>query len=365
MLLLFAAALLSGCSGGARASTWTGLVIDDGVVYVADLTHVRAFDAESGAQVWTFPRDESGGGPFYTATIQPGEALFVTSEEKASGLFSFAQARNVLRALTIDPNDPDGRRELWAFDAAEGTYVSGGAVSDNLLVIGNGDGNVYALNTESGAMVWTFTTENRIWAKPLVVSDTVYVSSLDHHLYALDVENGRPRWEQPFQAGGAIAGQPLVYDGLLYVGAFDNKVYALQQEDGTVVWEAEGQNWFWGTPTTDGSAVYAADVNGNVYAWDAATGSLVWDEHVDDLVHIGPALSQDHHILVVAGSDGSLYGLDTSDGVVLWEQPGEGEIASMVIDGDYVYISRIASSDSVQAFYAENGRNLWTFSSDS
>ncbi len=360
LLLLIAVSALSGCSGGARATAWTSLVVNDGVVYVADMEQVRALDAESGQVLWDFPNDS--GGPFYTVTLLPDEALFVTSREKVGGGF-FAQPQGVLRALSVAANESEGRRVLWPFTGAEGDYVGGGAVGNGILVIGNGDGKVYAFNVENGSPAWDqpFATGDRVWATPLIISDTVYVASLDHRLYALDLETGTERWERPFEAGGAMADRPLAFGDCLYIGAFDHKLYAIRQEDGAVVWEFEGANWFWGTPATDGTFIYAADVDGNVYAVDAETGERQWQEQVGELVRLGPLLNQDGDILLVAGNYGTLYALDTSDGFGLWSEPGEGQLASIVVSGELIYVTRILATERVQAFYVENGRHLWTF----
>jgi outer membrane protein assembly factor BamB len=336
-------------------------VVDDGIAYVADLEQVRALDSESGAVLWSFPDQPNtrAYGPFYTVALLPDEALYVTSVEKLSGGF-FAQPQGVLRALSVVPDEPEGRRELWRFTEASGDYVGGGAAAGGILVIGNGDGSVYALDAGNGALLWQFATGGRVWARPLITSDVVYVSSLDHSLYAFDLESGQLRWE--FAAAGALASPPLLAHGRLYVGSFDHKVYALDPEDGDVVWAFEGRNWIWGTPAADDSRVYAADVDGNVYAVDAETGNPVWEAQVPDLVHLGPQLSQEGDMLLLAGNEGNLYGLDTSDGVVLWTKPGDGQLASLVVQGEFVYVSRIFAEERVQAFYAENGRNLWTFS---
>ncbi len=356
---LVAVAALTGCRGGVRAAAWTDLIIEDDVVYVADLEQVRALDVESGAVLWSFPNEPNAGsyGPFYTLALAPDEALFVTSEEKLRGGF-FAQPEGVLRALSLVPEEPEGRRELWNFTEAGGDYVGGGAASDGIVIFGNGDGTVYALDVDNGALAWEFATEGRVWATPLIVDGTVYVASLDHTLYALDLQTGAEQWR--FTAEGALAERPLVLDGRLYIGSFDHTLYAI--EDGESVWELEGQNWFWGTPTTDGTNIYAVDVDGNVYAADAETGDPVWDSQVNDLVHLGPVVTEDGHMVIVASNDGAIYGLDTSDGVVLWSKPGDGQIASLTIEGEYIYVTRINAEERVQAFYAENGRNFWAFS---
>jgi outer membrane protein assembly factor BamB len=355
VLLLFVAGALGGCAGGTRATTWTSLTVVDDVVYAADLEQVHALDAATSEVLWSFPAEPDARqyGPFYTVTILEGETLFVTSYERTGGGF-FAQSRGMLRALSVE----DGRLS-WEFTEAGGEFVAAGAVGDGILTIGNSDGNVYAFDVEDGSRIWTFPTTGRVWATPLVISDTVYVPSLDHNLYALDLTTGQERWR--FGAEGAMAGQPLAMDGRLYIGAFDHELYALRREDGAVEWGFEGTNWFWGTPATDGSHIYAADVDGNVYALDTETGSEVWRSELDQPVRLGPVLSQDGKILLVASDAGKLYGLDTVDGFMLWNQPGEGQLASVTAGGEVAYVSRIFAEQHIEALYIENGRSLWVY----
>ena len=53
----------------------------------------------------------------------------------------------------------------------------------------------------------------------------VYVGSYDHHVYALDAENGRPVWH--YKTGGQVSSSPAVTDGVVYIGSNDGYVYAL------------------------------------------------------------------------------------------------------------------------------------------
>jgi len=349
--------VLSGCSGGVRPTNWTTLAVGEEAVYVADLEHVRALDVDSGAELWRYPEDR--GGPFYTVTLLPGKALFVTSQERVGGGL-FAQPQGVLRALEID-----GSRVLWEFTEAKGEYVAPGSVGEDILVIGNGDGNVYALNVTDGSSAWAqpFHTGSRVWAAPLILSDTVYIASLDHNLYALDLQTGRERWR--FTAEGAMVGPPLARDDRLYIGAFDGRLYAIRREDGALVWTAsfdDGQRWVWGSPATDGASIFAADVEGTAYAVDVETGAERWRRTLQEPVRLGLAFDPEGGLLLAAGNAGTLYALDPTDGHIRWSQPGNGQIGSMILRGDRVYISRIYADEHVQAIRVEDGQVQWAFS---
>lgn len=343
-LFLLAAVTLSGCRGRSRTETWTGLVVSDGVVYAADVDQVRAFDADSGASLWNFPGESGEYGSFYQIAFQPGEMLFVTSQEQGGGGL-FAQPQGMLRAISID-----GDRVVWEFTDTRDQYAAHGAVANGILVIGNGDGNVYGINTEDGSAAWTFETGDRVWAPPLILSDTVYIASMDHHLYALDLATGAEVWGEPFEADGAMTAQPLDLGDRLCIGAFDSVLYTLDREDGSVDWRFEGENWFWGTPASDGETVYAVDVDGVVYAVDAESGSEEWRETLVEVTRAGPVLGPDEEMLLVGTNAGSIYGLDTEDGEVLWVEEGEGYLGSMIVIEDTLYVSRIYGDQHVQAY---------------
>lgn len=354
--LALLAVLLAGCSGGVHATSWTTLLLHDGTLYVADLEQVRALDAETGQETWAFPAtpDLRQYGPFYTVTLLNDELLLVTSYERIGGGF-FARSQAVLRALSLN----SGRLAWPQPFTADGEFIAPGTAGDGIFVIGNSDGNVYGLRIDDGTPVWQYPTRGRVWATPLILSDTVYIASLDHRLYALDLQTGALRWQ--FQAGSAMVDRPLVLTDTLYIGSFDHNLYALRLTDGTEIWRFTGTNWFWGTPASDGSRLYAADVDGNVYALDAATGQEIWRSRVQGTVRLGPALSPDGRRLLIASENGTLFGLDTADSFVLWQQAGQGQLGSMTIGGERVYVTRINASQRVQVFYVENGRPVWSY----
>lgn len=349
--------VVSGCAGGgaARPTSWTGLVAVGDVLYVADLQQVQALNPADGESLWAFPADpkEENRGVFQATPAVDEEHVIVASQVPATGFFS--QAKHVVWAL-----DRDTGNLLWHFDGAAGPYVEGGAVGGGLFVIGCSDGNVYALDVQSGTLKWVFETRHRVWATPLVVSDTVYVGSMDHHLYALNLSDGTVRWD--FEADGAFASAPVLRDGTLYVGAFDDRFYAIDADSGDERWHFDSENWFWGSPALYDDVVYMVDVNGNAYAVDAETGEQVWHQSLGVKVRAGPAVAGDGSRLFVGSEDGTLYALDAVDGFVMWPSESEGQMLSTpVVDGSVVYELLINGSYRLRALHVDNGREMWAY----
>ena len=346
---------VSGCAGGVRATSWTGLTAVGERLYAADLEQVVALNAADGQVLWAFSGDAR---EFFYVTPAVGEGhVLVASQMPASGFFS--QPTNTVWAL-----NPDTGVELWHFDGAKGQYVEGGAIGEGIAVIGNSDGNIYALDLESGGRLWTFETGHRVWGAPLIVEEIVYIGSMDRHLYALDLSTGQERWS--FGAGGAFASTPALQDGTLYMGAFDDRLYAIDAQTGAERWHFVGDNWFWGSPATDGDVVYIADVNGSVYAVGAETGEQVWMRSLGEPVRAGVALAEDGSKLFVGSQDGTLYALDTTNGLVLWPgmsaEKSEGQVLSTpVVNGTMVYEMQVFGSHRIRALHVDNGRDIWTY----
>ena len=70
---------------------------------------------------------------------------------------------------------------------------------------------------------------------PVVAGETLYFgSSADDRVYALDTRTGAIRWT--FQTEGPVRLAPTIADGKVYFGSDDGSVYALAASDGRLVW---------------------------------------------------------------------------------------------------------------------------------
>ncbi|MCP4453717.1 MAG: PQQ-like beta-propeller repeat protein, partial [Planctomycetes bacterium] len=70
---------------------------------------------------------------------------------------------------------------------------------------------------------------------PIVAAGKLFVGSVDTHtLYALDAQTGRVLWS--YTTGARIDSPPTYYKGLALLGSADGYVYALRAEDGVLAW---------------------------------------------------------------------------------------------------------------------------------
>jgi outer membrane protein assembly factor BamB len=65
------------------------------------------------------------------------------------------------------------------------------AIPDGKVYAGSEDGNVYALNAATGALLWTFTTGSSVSSSPAVANGMVYIGSDDNNVYAFGLPKGQ------------------------------------------------------------------------------------------------------------------------------------------------------------------------------
>ena len=156
-------------------------------------------------------------------------------------------------------------------------FVGGLTLYNGVLYIGGVNGKVYALDAATGNPVWAepFATGNEIYAAPVVDGDTLYVGSYDKNMYALNLSDGKEKWQ--FATGGAINCAPVLQNGVVYFGSFDRNFYAVNAADGSLAWKSKDSagKWYWANPVVSNNIIYAANFDGKVYIYDAATGNPV------------------------------------------------------------------------------------------
>ena len=88
--------------------------------------------------------------------------------------------------------------------------------------------------TIPGTLKWSFATGGSVECSPAIGADgTIYMGSLDSHLYALNPDGAR-KWS--CDTGGYISSSPAIgADGTIYTASDDGNLHAVTP-DGTLKW---------------------------------------------------------------------------------------------------------------------------------
>jgi outer membrane protein assembly factor BamB len=355
-LVLLGAVLLSACGGAVRGTTWAGLAADDTTAYLADVSLVYGINLNDGTEVWRFSDREDNKAQFYSNPVITADGLVIVGS---------AGGEHILYAL--DPRDLIAGEDFrtpaveWNFSGAGGPWVAAPLVAGDMLFAPNGDGNLYVFDLGDGQSqkqpVQVVELGGRLWAQPVTDGERVYITSLDHSVYAVDLETYAVAWQEDVSA--AIPGSPAIGpDGMLYVGSLASQLERFEPGTGAHNSILDAGNWIWSTPVLDGDTLYFGDLEGNFYSFNASTNTLNWNIQPDGAITADAILQNDH--LLLATESGNLYAID-KDGRTLWFEEVGGRIyTTPVVAGDYILIASL-ETDFYLAALDSNGRRVWTF----
>ncbi|MER5715049.1 serine/threonine-protein kinase [Streptomyces sp. NPDC002132] len=237
-----------------------GPALHDGIVYVWQDARLRALDARTGDERWSYPIGDmaSCGGVPVRVTAAPDGHVYLSAGT---------------RVLAVDVASGMVR---WHFEApavflSPPAFVPGPAVTGGGVYLADYLGTVYALDAADGRDRWRIATEARSSIDPvLVAGGHVHVGS-GKGLYTLDAVTGTPKWR--FQAGGDIVGAPAVAEGRIHFGSTDHLLYTLKADDGRLRWKLATGGEITGSPVVRDGVVYACSKDRCVYALDAEKGT--------------------------------------------------------------------------------------------
>lgn len=299
-----------------------GVSVVQGIAYATlSGNEVWALDARSGFPIWKAELiNTAGNSEAVVAELGGRPVVFV-----ASGDANFS-LENTIRFSNDLPHDRgasfssvyafDGLtgQQLWRFDT-KGASRPTPIFKDGILYISNGDGHLYILEANTGALLSTFTNPGEGYsglASPnwyetpdgrLLIT---YGTLRPRNLIAVDVtEPAAPTLAWVYAPPGATANSSgdtsVAVDpslGLMFTNVFtatsdsdvfDLKVYAIDLVTGTVAWTASAGTGpsipgFKGSvPMVHADTVYMGNPLNETYrAYDTATGALRWSTSLQE-----------------------------------------------------------------------------------
>jgi outer membrane protein assembly factor BamB len=339
---------LSACGSRSAmtAAGWAGVTTDGDSAYVSFNTHVVAVNTTNGTERWRYPLEADPKVTFYAPpTLTEDGRLIVGGYD------------NVL--YSINPSSGQGTP---IYEGAEGRFVGGILVTSENIFAPSADHFLYALDL-NGNLRWKFETTEPLWAKPAIDPECncVYLSAMDHRIYALEVQSGDVIWSTE-ELGGAIVGTPAVSDeGVLYVGTFAKEMLALDAVSGNVLWRFPTQDWVWGGPNLDANNLYFGDLSGTFYALERQSGVSRWQIQPEAGSSIvGTPLITDDGIYFT-NETGSLVAV-SPEGAIRWNQPLGTNLHSGPVQAGETILVATSNPETLLIAVDSNGVQRWSLS---
>ena len=366
MLAAVALLVLGGCARGrtTASQSWSGVA----VVKNADGEATAFIGTKEGRLVQLTLANARGGGQL----VQRGKAYgppdtdgdttpaFYGTPTVASGRVFVGGYNGVVYSLNAESLSDE---RSWTVDGnplAQG--IAGGVIPVEtpaglrLVVAASEDsdvGRLYVLDALSLREHCRYPGEGlpgigQLWTTPTVVDGIAYFGDLDHRVHAVSIDDCVARWDQPAELGGGVSAAPVIVGNNLYVGAFDRTLYAIGRSNGQPRVLLTAESWFWAGAATDGSRIYAPNLDGRLYIYDIASGSPIPAAEFDD---DDPILSTPVIVggrVIVASDSGAVRLLDRNGDQLHSISVGDKVRANLVAVGDIVYVH--ALDEGVSAF---------------
>ena len=340
-------ALLSGCSASAmRSNSWSGLSADAEKAYIANGSFVYAINLSNGNQAWRYPVEKA----------DTKESFFATPVLTEDGQLLIASAGTNHSLVSLNPANGSTN---WTFSNSKGIWIASPIAVDETIYAPNTDGKLYAFDL-NGNFLWAKYIGDALWSQPINDGEFLYITSLDHHLYAFSLSTQDIAWE--IELGAAIPGSPVLgADGTLYLGSFDAKIEAISPSTQSIAWGLDTKGWIWNAPVIEEDTLYVGDLDGNFYAINISDGHQVWNPIQPDGTIIGsPLVTED--FIVIGTESGTAYAINR-EGATVWQYPIGGKLYTTPVQGDDLILFSPMEMENKAILVALDleGRQVWQF----
>jgi outer membrane protein assembly factor BamB len=269
-------------------------VVDGSIVYLAGSNtdeSLVAFDMVQGKTVW-----RKGYGDIEISPLLSGKQIYVGN---TMGEF-----------FCVSGSDGE---TLWKFQIPDNKSRKGirssPALADGRVVFGADDGAVYALDEQTGKLVWRFDTDHAIVAPVTVADGSVLFGNLAGLFVSVDAATGTLQWSvslgKSIYAGAAIAGE------LALIGTTDGFFFGVVRSNGSIRWRTELGSVVNASAVVAGRYAYVGLLNKSLFGIRTADGEVVYKTTVQGRIKTAPAVaygrlyvaSDDRLILAFTGAE--------------------------------------------------------------
>ena len=262
--------------------------------------------------------------------------------------------------------------EAWEVRVGPGSELLGLALQPALeggrVYAAGRDGEVHALDLETGEAQWTVETGLSLSAGPAAGHGMVVVAGSKGDIAALDIANGNPLWSATLSS--EVLAKPALSASVIAVRTVDGALRGLSAENGRQLWVVERQPPRLSMRGTAGAVIAADRVvtgfdDGRIGAYELRTGEPAWENvlsvgrgrtEIERLADVDATPQVVGGDLYAVGYDGRLASLALGDGRILWAVE-MSSYKDLGVDWTSVYLSDTESE--VVALNRSSGGELW------
>jgi len=182
---------------------------------------------------------------------------------------------------------------------------------------------------EKGNLIWSIKLPNSLNLKPFFYKNQIIFKYINNIIESFDINTGLSLWSYARQNPPLsinVQSPITVVNDILYSGFPGGKVVIIEPESGSFlteltmsrpkgVTEIDRTNDVAGDLGIIDSMLYAASYNGEITAFDRASGSKIWSRKISSY----QGIATDNINLIVAHENDSIYNFDLKSGKTIWK----------------------------------------------
>jgi outer membrane protein assembly factor BamB len=303
----------------------TPTVVGDSLLVSSCNGMVRALDRKTGRVKWAYDTQKDGemlsfhGDPLVTSDL-----IVIGTDGKTGHVYAFDRSTGALR---------------WKYDVAERGVASDVLrLGQNAYAVTLGD-ELLCLDLETGKPKWTFrssvTGHGSDWtSSPALTADRIYFGGLDGIVYALDSQSGKLVWKKDL--GARITTSIALQGRNLYVGTTTRHIYRLDSGSGEVLGDIVTQSEPRWTIVLAGESILVFLGEDVLASLDLSLKRVLWSaEASKEWTSNRPYLWRGR---VLAGNRRELVALRLSDGVRQWSHQFPEVIRGIGTSDEVLYV---------------------------
>jgi len=253
-----------------------------------------------------------------------------------------------------------GNQQVWSASIAGGgsraRLASPPVVAAGKLYVIDVEATIYAFDAKTGQRLWSASIRSKddqgkveFGGGVSVGGDRVYATTGIGDVAAVNTADGAVLWK--VRPGGPLRGSPTLANGNVYVMSQDNQLFALNSADGAVLWTDNGTLESTGVfgvaaPAAGQGSVIAGYSSGELTAYRYENGRALWGDalskttistSVSTLTDIDADPVIDRGRVFAIGEGGRMASYELLTGQRLWEL-NIGGIATPLVVGDWVFV---------------------------
>ncbi|MEE4243864.1 MAG: outer membrane protein assembly factor BamB [Kangiellaceae bacterium] len=276
-------------------------------LYVADVAGtITAISPDSGEVVWKSDTNKK-----ISAGVAVGNRMVVVGTREGQVL-AF---------------DAETGKEKWAARVSS-EVIASPAVGDGFVVVNSVDGKITAFDAESGEQKWFYDRNLppltlRGTSAPVITSGAAIAGFANGKVGVFILNNGQLAWEKQITAPRGksdlerlvdVDAKPVVFGTTLYVSSYNGNLMALELRSSEPRWSRELSSFQ--DLTIDNQTLLVTQDNGHVTSLNRNNGALLWTQKALFLRKTTAPQVFGNHI-VVGDMSGYLHMLNKADGKLI------------------------------------------------